>query len=115
MDSHKYWPAIQQKVCRRCIDGDGKGYCRLDPSRECELKEYFPLIYDVVNGVSSDHILDYIIPLRVNVCTECSHQMPDGQCRFREKVDCALDRYYPLVVEAIEEIKQLENAGRKAM
>jgi len=113
MDPDKFWPVIQDKVCRRCIDGDGQGNCRLALSRVCELKEYFPQILNVVNSVSSDQMMDYVLRLRVHVCSECSHQTPDGQCRFRDKVDCALDRYYPLVVQAIEEVKQLEKA-RKA-
>ncbi|MFI5253625.1 MAG: hypothetical protein ACHQQQ_14480 [Bacteroidota bacterium] len=115
METQKYWQVIQEKVCQRCIDGDGKGNCRIDPSHVCELKAYFPLILEVVNSVSSEYIQDYVIRLRSVVCSECSHQSEDGQCRFRDKVDCALDRYYPLVVEAIEEVKKQEKASRKAV
>ena len=111
MDMQDYWQVVRFKVCKRCIDGDGEGNCRLDPSHSCELKEYFPLIVNVVKSVSSDHFADYVLRLRTVVCTECSHQMADGSCRFRDKVDCALDRYYPLVVKAIEELNRGETAA----
>ncbi len=115
MDAHEYWPIIQEKVCRRCIDGDGQGNCRLDLSRVCEIKAYFPRIIEIVKNVKSGEIQDYVIPLRSHVCSECSHQTSDGHCRFRDKVDCALDRYYPLVVEAIEGIKLAEKTGQRAV
>ena len=113
MDIQNYWSVVQEKVCKKCIDGDGEGNCRLESSHKCELKEYFPTIISVVNSVSSDHIADYVNRLRSVVCSECSHQNLDGTCRFREKVDCALDRYYPLVVEALEEVSRQETLNKR--
>jgi hypothetical protein len=42
--------------------------------------------------------------LRKNVCSECRHQSSDGTCSLRRSLDCGLDRYFPLVIEAIEEV-----------
>ena len=102
MELQEYWEAIQAKVCVKCIDGDGAGSCRLDPSRDCGVKGYLPLIVYAVNRVNSDRVDDYVAELRATVCAQCKHQTPDGKCNFRSNVDCGLDRYFPLIIDAIE-------------
>ncbi|MBM2841002.1 MAG: hypothetical protein HW412_1530 [Bacteroidetes bacterium] len=52
----------------------------------------------------------YIEALRKNVCADCLHQSPDGTCSFRSNVDCGLDRYFPLIVEAIEELHERQSS-----
>ncbi|MBI4547925.1 MAG: hypothetical protein HY707_08095 [Ignavibacteriae bacterium] len=99
-----YWQAVQEKVCKKCIDGDGRGICRLSGIDECGLKLHFPKILDTVLSVTSDTMEPYIEALRKNVCSQCKHQSPDGKCSFRASVDCGLDRYFPLIVETIEEV-----------
>jgi hypothetical protein len=47
----------------------------------------------------------YIEALRENVCAYCVHQSPDGRCSFRINLDCGLDRYFPLIVETIEQLQ----------
>lgn len=104
MEHEVLWKAIQQKVCAYCIDGDGAGNCRLHPSEECALKNYFPEIVEAVSRTTSESFDDYLSSLRSHVCHQCKHQSEDGSCSLRTAVDCGLDRYYPLVIEAIEEI-----------
>jgi hypothetical protein len=99
-----YWDAVRTKVCVKCIDGDGIGNCRLSGELECGLKLHFPRIVDTVLSVKSDNMEPYIEVLRRNVCANCLHQSPDGTCSFRSNVDCGLDRYFPLIVVAIEEM-----------
>ncbi len=106
MDLHSYWQAIQQKVCVKCIDGDGKGNCRIDPSITCALEQYLPLIVTAVSRVNSKKIGDYVAELRNIVCSQCHYQSVNGRCILRSEVDCGLDRYFPLVVEAIEEVNE---------
>ena len=98
----EYWDAVRAKVCVKCIDGDGLGNCRLTGEYACGLSVHFPRIVDTVLSVSSSSMEPYIEALRVNVCSNCLHQSPDGTCTFRSNVDCGLDRYFPLIVEAIE-------------
>jgi hypothetical protein len=107
----EYWKAIEAKVCVKCIDGDGAGNCRLDPAIACALQQYLPLIVRAVERVSSDRVEDYIAELRGIVCAQCIHEAPGGRCMVREQVDCALDRYFPLVIDAIEEIKARHNVS----
>jgi hypothetical protein len=100
----EYWIAVQRKVCLKCIDGDGHGDCRLGTVEECALKAYFPKIVETVLAVRSSNIEPYVQGLRHNVCGDCRHQSTDGTCMLRNQVDCALDRYFPMVAEAIEEV-----------
>ena len=104
MEYQPYWQAIRAKVCAKCIDGDGFGNCRLDPAIECALKLYLPLIVEAVSRATSDDMEGYVRELRAITCAQCSQQSVNGYCLLRKEVDCALDRYFPLVVEAIEEV-----------
>ena len=106
MELQQYWQAVKKRVCMKCIDGDGYSNCLIDPSVDCSLELYFSKIVDVVNRVYSDNIDDYVDQLRANVCAECKYQGMSGSCVLRSEVECPLDRYFPLVVEAIEEVNQ---------
>ena len=101
----QYWKAIQARVCHKCIDGDGKGNCMLPHDQLCALKEFLPQIVRTITSVKSDSIEDYVAVLRESVCSRCVEQDADGFCKRREIVECALDRYYGLVIQVIEETK----------
>lgn len=103
MRFERYWNAIQPRVCVRCIDGDGWGNCHIGFGRDCAVKLYLPLIVSAVRRVTSDRIEDYVSELRGIVCAQCKFELPSGRCKMREAIECALDRYFPLIVEAIEE------------
>ncbi|HUL44500.1 MAG TPA: hypothetical protein VLY03_09095 [Bacteroidota bacterium] len=105
MELQQCWEAIRGKVCSRCVDGDGYGNCRIGPGRECALQQYLSLVINAVERVRSERVQDYVTELRAIVCAQCSQQEPEGHCRVRGEVDCALDRYFPLVIEAIEEVR----------
>jgi hypothetical protein len=113
-DLDDYWEAVQRKVCQKCIDGDGHGNCRLGTVDECALKVYLPQIVEVVLAARSPDIEPYVQELRQKVCGECRHQGSDGNCLLRNAVDCALDRYFPLVVDAIEELHSKRGGNPKA-
>jgi hypothetical protein len=97
------WQALQERVCVRCLDGNGHGDCRISHDGFCALKAYFPSIVEVVTSVQSTSILPYEKQLRLKVCSKCKNQSPEGRCVLRTHVDCTLDRYFPLIVEVIEE------------
>jgi hypothetical protein len=110
-DLDKYWQAVQGRVCRKCVDGDGHGNCRISDQEECGLKLHFPRIVETVLSMRSSTLEPYVNALRQNVCTHCQHQLPDGTCKVRADIDCGLDRYFPMVIEAIEGARsQTENA-----
>lgn len=99
-----YWQAVEPAVCEKCIDGDGAGNCRLGSREECGLKRYFPGVVAAVLRVQSAAMGPYIEAVRNDVCAGCPHQASDGTCPVRSRLDCGLDRYLPLVVEAVEAI-----------
>ncbi len=101
----QYWHAVQSGVCARCVDSDGHGHCRLDGEEECALRAYFPGIVEAILSVHDPMIEPYVDSLRRNVCASCRHQTPDGKCSPRSRLDCGLDRYFPLVIDAVEEAR----------
>ena len=99
----EYWDALQAKVCVKCVDGDGKGECRIAGGTACALQAYLPQIIQTINSVYSHSIVPYEEQLREHICSACVHQSADGHCQVRKDVACALDRYFPLIVQVIEE------------
>ena len=71
---------------------------------QCQVRRFLPEIVNIINTTQSDSIEPYVNALRKTVCVKCEHAKPDGSCEERRKIDCCLDRYFPLVVEAIEEV-----------
>jgi len=107
----KYWEAVRFKVCAKCVDSDGHGTCRLSGGEECGIKLSFPKIVETILSVQDQKLEAYVEALRNNVCASCKHQSPDGTCMIRRHVDCGLDRYFPMIVEVVEEVKlELESA-----
>jgi hypothetical protein len=104
-DLEKYWRAVQSRVCIKCVDGDGQGNCRISNEDLCGLKLHFPRIVETILSVQSSALDPYVDALRHNVCTDCKHQLPDGTCKVRTNIDCGLDRYFPMVIEAIESVR----------
>ena len=105
MNLEIYWQAVQQKICSKCVDGDGVGNCRLSEREECALKTHFPQIIQTVFSIQSDSVEPYVTALRQSVCATCIHQSHDGKCQVRTDVNCGLDRYYPMIIQAIEEVR----------
>jgi hypothetical protein len=110
----RYWEAVRRKVCERCIDGDGTGNCRLTPGEECALQNHFAEVVHAVLSVKSNQVQPYVDALRLDVCGRCRQQAADGTCTLRTQLDCGLDRYFPLVIEAIEAVHIESNTGPEA-
>lgn len=107
-----YWEKLQQRICRKCIDGDGRGNCRLPADEVCPVKKFLPEIVATIVNVKSDSYEAYVNSLRRNVCILCEYQREDGTCGRRTQLECALDRYFPLVIQVVESMKtELETAA----
>lgn len=101
----QYWSLIQDKVCRKCIDGDGRGNCRLPSTLSCALKESLPEIVRIARETEGGSYEDSVNALRAGICSRCVHQLGDGTCVLRSTLECALDRYYLLVLDVIDEVR----------
>jgi hypothetical protein len=94
---------IRERICRVCTDRTVEGECGLEDPSSCALFRLFPEVARAVQSVNSNDIRDYIRAIREQVCSVCSEQTSDGECQSRKQVQCALDAYLLLIVDAIEE------------
>ena len=94
---------VRNRICKVCTERTADGECGLESPSGCALFQFFPLVAEAIQSVSSDDIHDYIGAIRRNVCSACTDQAADGSCETRQQVRCALDAYLLLVVDAIEE------------
>ena len=106
MQIDDYWAQLQTRICRRCVDGDGTGACRLPAGEECPLHHFLPNIITTVRSVKSTTLDGYVSRLRQDICSTCDAQDANLVCHKRNDLECALDRYFPLVVDIIESIKE---------
>lgn len=98
---NKYLAAIHEDVCSICVDSSEAGNCLLTNEEVCAVEKYLPQIVDIVHSVQSDKMKDYVEALHNQLCNNCRAQDEYGICELREDANCALDRYFPLIVETI--------------
>jgi len=94
---------VRARICGVCSDRKTDGTCGLEEPGQCALFRLFPEVAEAIRQTQSDNLEDYINAIRRNVCSICTEQESDGSCGLRQQVQCALDAYLLLVVEAIEE------------
>jgi hypothetical protein len=94
---------VRNRICKVCTERTVDGQCGLEQPSSCALFRLFPQVAQAIQSVSSDDIHQYIEAIRQNVCSVCTDHAADGSCETRQQVQCALDAYLLLVVDAIEE------------
>src|SRR3954452_18881238 len=94
---------VRNRICSVCTERTADGECGLETPSNCALFRLFPQVALAIQSVHSDDIQPYIEAIRRNVCSVCEEQAADGCCESRRQVQCALDAYLLLVVDAIEE------------
>ena len=104
---------VRNKICNVCTRRTVDGACGLENPSSCALFRLFPQVAQAIASVDSNYIQDYIEAIRLQVCPLCPDQESDGGCETRQQVQCALDAYLLLVVDAIEEAtgKTFDRAG----
>lgn len=105
-----YEEAIRRYVCSRCIDCGADGECHSHDPEGCAVFRFLPQMIGLARGVRELGIEPYAKLVRQNICPNCRNQRPDGSCTVRDSLFCALDRYLPLVLEAIEAVRYAEFA-----
>ena len=93
---------LREKICPNCVRRTRDGGCSLPEDRPCSLFANLDEIIEIVRQTRSSQIDPFVNTLRERVCGACHFQDDHGQCPCRQDVDCALDTYYPLIVEEIE-------------
>jgi hypothetical protein len=107
-----YMAAIRRRVCSVCLDQREDGTCRLG-GRVCAIEGHLPRLVDAILAVHSTRMDEYVDAVRAQVCHSCRGQVPAGECALRDKGECALWTYLPLIVDAIEEVHQAPSEGRE--
>ncbi|MFQ6115459.1 MAG: hypothetical protein ACE5NG_15480 [bacterium] len=109
----EYMDSIRRRVCLMCnnhlvthiVGGSSEIIrCGLPVDKMCAIERYLPRVVEVVESVDSSRLEDYIIKLRYQVCTKCEY-LEHGYCPRWLKSECALDRNFMLVVEAIKDVR----------
>jgi len=94
---------VRNRICKVCTERTVEGQCGLEQPSSCALFRLFPQVAQAIQSVNSNDIQQYITAIRQNVCSVCVDHAADGSCETRQQVQCALDAYLLLVVDAIEE------------
>lgn len=109
---------VRNRICKVCTSRTIDGDCGQEDSTSCALFRLFPQVAKAIQSVESDDIQQYVDAIRQQVCAVCTEQDTAGRCETRQQVQCALDAYLLLVVDAIEEAtgktfdrKTLRSAG----
>ncbi len=96
--------ALRRRVCSVCLDGADDGSCGLAGGRTCAIERDLPRLVQTVLAVRSGRMDEYVAAVEAHICGRCTDQDARGLCRLRQKGECALSTYLPLIVDAIEEV-----------
>ncbi len=99
---------FEQRICRVCVHETATGGCTLTRDRECPIFQWAEPLAEVVAGVGSDRLADYMERIQAVICPDCL-QDERGHCEDRNHLNCPLDLYLGIVVEVLE---QELSAGR---
>ncbi|GMU37021.1 MAG: hypothetical protein KJ057_02270 [Phycisphaerae bacterium] len=94
---------LREDVCKACVFRTAAGECSLEGVRDCPILTRVDKIIEIVRGIDSPDVAPYAQALREAVCANCEHQHPDGTCRLRDRLDCALDDYFAWIVNIVDE------------
>ena len=105
-DRHLYEEALMRRVCSKCIDFGADGICHSPDPEGCAVFRFLPELVHIAEGLQEYKIQPYVDAVRADICMKCRGGNPGGTCPLRDTLDCGLDRYLPLVLEAIEEVHE---------
>ncbi|MFQ5429039.1 MAG: hypothetical protein ACE5E1_01910 [Phycisphaerae bacterium] len=106
---------LRERICPSCVRLTRQAACSLPKERPCSLFSNLDDVVRIVQETHSRQIDPYVDVLRDRVCAACHSEDEHGSCPRREDIDCALNTYYPLIVDTIEEAlarQGIEEAGR---
>lgn len=101
---------IRETICRACVYEKSDGSCGLQ-RMPCPIVSKLDEIIRIVQTTRSDQIDPYVDALRAVVCSECQMQDAQGNCPMRAHADCALDDYFVLLVDLVEQEVAREQAA----
>ena len=107
-----YEEAVKKYVCEHCEDLDEKGVCQTKDPEGCGVFRNLSELVRIARGLHELSIEPYVQAVREHVCSKCKNASQSGErCEIRSQLDCGLDRYLPLVIDAIEEVDRKLGIG----
>ncbi len=112
-EHNTYLDAIREYVCSVCRTPGSHDWCGATDAEPCAVERFLPRIVEVATQVNSENMDDYVSALRDTICRVCR---PGGEahCSTRDAQLCGLDRYFVLILEAIEEVILRQRTNRIA-
>lgn len=92
---------LEARVCSNCYARSRNGECNLRIKEQCPLFTRLDEIIELVGSTRDYSLQPYQDRVRSLICTSCT-QHPDGHCARRDRLDCSLEVYFPMVVEIVE-------------
>jgi hypothetical protein len=93
--------AIRDRVCSVCRKPGTDGVCRLSEHERCSIERFLPELVAVAAQARTGSFEAYVDALRSTVCRAC-REGGERWCEVRDGDACMLERYFPLIIEAIE-------------
>ena len=100
----KYYKAVENKICKMCIDAKDDGTCTLTEEEKCAVKIFLPEIIKLVHESNSDNFDHLYKKLKDEVCIDCKARNEEGFCYLKDDSNCSLDRYFTTIVETIKNV-----------
>jgi hypothetical protein len=101
-----YEKAVRKHVCEHCVDFGADQACHKTGGVErCAVTRTLKEIVCIASAVHANKMTPYIQVLREKVCSHCANSKANGRCETREAIECCLDRYLPLVLDAVEDVQ----------
>ena len=105
-DRYLYEEALMRHVCSHCIDFGKDGICHSPDPEGCAVFRFLPELVAICERLNSPKIGPYTEAVRKDICMKCRGGNPEGKCPLRDTLDCGLDRYLSLILEAIDEVNE---------
>jgi len=100
----EYHEAVKKRLASACLDRLPDGTCAPPEGHTCAMELNLPEIVKAVKMVHSRDMKDYAEQVHELVCEHCINEDEHGYCYYRDAVECCLNNFMLLVVEAIEEV-----------
>ena len=98
-----YEEAVRRHVCSHCIDYGEDGQCHSLDVSGCAIYRFLPELIGIAQKIRRSNMKSYQRAVRKCICRRCDHSK-GKECSLRKELDCALDRYLPLVLDALDEV-----------
>lgn len=100
----KYFNALKENICCLCIDSDELGNCTLTDDENCAIHLFLADIVSVAQESDIDDAENFKRALNEKICISCKAAENENYCYLREDANCALDRYFPTILETIQKV-----------